>query len=101
MFFVPCHLDDTKKLTNIIVSNQRRSMLKMKHDILSALLIETTKFPGEAGVTSSSPWHPVDSNGSKLFDTLHPTVYVAPKRHKNWPMLYQYVELKFTFFWKL
>ena len=51
--------------------------------------------------TFRRPWRPQDATGSFLFDTLHPTVYVSPKRHKDWPLLYHYIEFKMTFFWKL
>ena len=88
-------LDDTKKLTNIVAENRNRSMLKYKHDILSAFLFDTVN------ETFRRPWRPQDATGSFLFDTLHPTVYVSPKRHKDWPLLYHYIEFKMTFFWKL
>ena len=88
-------LDDTKKLTNIVAKNTERSMLKYKHDILATFLFDTVND------SYRRPWRPKDIEGNFLFDTLHPTVYVSPKRHKDWPLLYHYVEFKLTFFWKL
>ena len=95
-------LDDTKKLSNIIAENEKRSMLRIKHDILASLLFqEAGEVPDEEPGRHYSPWRPQSATKRYLFDSLHPTVYVSPKRHKDWPMLYQYIEFRFTFVLKL
>ena len=93
-------LDDTKKLTQIIAAAES-SMLKMKRNILSAMLVEYTEVNPDSSMFAKHPWRPKNSDGKFLWDQLHPVSYVSPKRHKDWPLLYQYIEFRFSFFWDL
>lgn len=86
-------LDPAKKLTNAIAANNR-SMLRVKREILAAMLIETIN--GAKGA-----WRPKSVSGRYFWDTIRPVNYESPKRHQEWPLLYQILDFQFSFFWDL
>jgi len=89
------HLDQPKHLTQVIAEAEQ-SMLWVKKAILTAYLSEPT-----GNQASRAPWRPKSANGKYLWDFIQPKNYVAPKRHQDWPLLYQQTEFQMTFYWDL
>jgi hypothetical protein len=95
-------IDDAKKLAHIVWRHDD-SMADMKLAILNALIVDYTETDpiGNPDVYAKHPWTPTDDTGRRLSDQLHPGPNINPKRHQNWPFLYQYIEFNFTLNWNL
>jgi hypothetical protein len=86
--------DNTKQLSRVIADSET-SMLDFAYQILSTVLTES--HPNNILV----PWVPTDEDGKQLFDSIRAVSYVSPKRHQNWPLLYQYIKFELTLSWDL
>lgn len=89
-------IDDAKKLTHAIAASER-SMLKIKRQLLATFLNDAPA----SNPTAKQPWRPKSVSGKFFWDSLRPVSYVSPKRHQDWPLLYQILEFQFAFFWDL
>lgn len=85
------HLDNVQELDQAIAV-EKRAMFKMKPRIISSILIDHS----ETGFKKR--WQPLFKQGKPLFvNQIRITASVAPKRHQNWPMLYQYFAFRYSF----